>query len=601
MKYYTPILTIFFIFCISVAHAQDTPLFGLAMHGQAKYAAPNETQPDETQKVTALDYANPNAPKGGHLKIAAIGTFDTLNPYSIKGIAPENMNLVYDRLMRRVWDEPFTMYPLIAERAEISGDRSEVTFHLNPKARFHDGTPITAHDVLFSYETLKEFGRPNMRRIYKLIDKAEIKNTHEIFFRFGEGHDRETVMIFSMMPVLSKNWWSSRNFDSTITETPLLNGPYRIKQSDIGQKITYERVPDYWAKDLFANKGHYNFDTITYDYFRDDTIALESFKKEDLNLRREWDINKWQSAYDNLPENYIRRETPHNRPERAHGFIFNLRTSIFKEHNIRKALSLAFDDQWVSKNIFHDEFKRIQSFYPNSALDGSKEINEQTLTLMKQWQNDIPAEAFAPSLRPTEKTNFRANLKQAAELLEQSGWIIENGDRVHKDTKTPLTFEIILSTPQEEKIALSYKQNLSRLGITPTIRMLDSASFQERKKGYDYDMIVTYWQNSLSPGTEQLLYWSCNAANQQAQFNYSGICNPALDHFAAALANAKTYDELTSYAHIIDRILLTQNIMIPLFYKGADYIAHDQNIASPNITPTYGIVLETWWQSGINN
>ncbi len=586
MRYYTLILTIFFTLCTSSAFAQENTSFGLAMHGKTKYTALN----------AHLEYANPSASKGGHLKIAAIGTFDTLNPYSIKGQTPENMNLVYDRLMRRVWDEPFTMYPLIAERADVSDDRSEVTFHINPKARFHDGSPITAEDVLYSYETLKKFGRPNMRRIYKLVDKAEIKSPYEIYFHFGEGHDRETVMILAMMPVLSKKWWSKNDFDSTITTPPLLNGPYKVKQSDIGNKITYERVKDYWAADLMVNKGHYNFDQITYEYYRDDTVALESFIKGDLNLRREWNINKWNSGYTDLPDTYVRKETKHSRPERAHGFIFNLRRPLFQDINVRKALSLAFNDEWVTKNIFHDQFKRIESFYPNSALDGSGEITDKTKNLMNEWKNDIPASAFTQSLKPDQTIIYRQKLRNAAKLLDQAGWVIENGVRVHKDTKEPLTFEIIQSTPQEEKIALSYKQNLSRLGITPTIRTLDSTSFQERKKTYDYDIIMTYWQNSLSPGTEQMLYWSCNASKSEAQFNFSGICNPALDYFSSSIANAQSYDELTSYAHIIDRILLSEHIMIPLFYRGVDYIAHDESISSPSAPPTYGIVLETWWQ-----
>lgn len=590
-KYYTTIITIFFTLIPYSVIAENLATFGLAMHGETKY----------TKESKHLDYATPNAPKGGHVKIGAIGTFDTINPYSIKGQAPENMNLVYDRLMRRVWDEPFTLYPLIADQALISDDRSEVTFYINKNAKFHDKSPITAEDVLYSYQTLKDHGRPNMRRIYKLIETAEIKSPYEIHFKFGDGYDRETVMILAMMPILSKKWWGDRDFDTTTTDIPLLNGPYKIAELDIGQKITYERVDDYWAKDLFVNKGHYNFDTITYEYFRDDTIALESFNKGELDIRREWDINKWESAYDALPVNYTRHETKHNRPERAHGFIFNTRKDIFNDIRVREALSLAFNDQWVAENIFHNQFKRITSFYPNSILDGSKKISDQTRTRMMLWQDQIPKTAFAENLNNHNKEDFRSNLKKADTLLKQAGWIVENGKRVNQTTKKELSFEIILSKQQEQKVALSYKKNLNRLGITPTIRMLDSSSFQERKKSYDFDMIVTFWQNSLSPGTEQLLYWSCNAANTSSQFNYSGICNSALDHFTQEIANAKTYADLISYAHIIDRILLTNHIMIPLFYKGVDYVTYNNKISSPDTIPTYGIVLETWWENASTN
>ena len=554
------------------------------MHGETKY--------DET--ATNLSYANPFAPKGGALKIAQIGTFDSLNPYSIKGQAATSMNLVYDRLMRRVWDEPFTMYPLIAEHIEVADDRSSITFHINANARFHDGSHITAEDVLFSYQTLKEFGRPNMRNIYKLVSKAEILKTLTIKFSLGEGYDRETVMILAMMPVLSKTWWATRNFDSTISEPPLLNGPYSIKESQIGKKIIYERVLDYWAKDLFVNKGHYNFNTVTYEYYRDDTIALESFKKGDLNLRREWDITKWQKAYDGMSADQVRLSVPHQRPERAHGFIFNLRHAPFNNRDIRKALSLAFDHEWVGKNLFHSEFKRIESYYPNSGLDGSQKISDEAIAQMRKWSNDIHTTAYNTESN-LASPDTRTRLRKADALLKSAGWIIKNGKRMHKDTKEPLTFELLLSTQQEEKVALTYKRTLERLGIDMHIRMMDSATFQKRKNDYDYDMISFYWQNSLSPGTEQMLYWSCKAANEPSRFNFSGICNPALDHFARAIPNAKTYQDLTNYAHIIDRILLSEYVSIPLFYKGVDYIAHNKTIQHPQETPTYGAVTETWW------
>ncbi len=574
----------FFVTHFGYAEESSSP-FGLSMHGQTKYNA------DDTH----LSYVNPDAPKGGALKTAAIGSFDSLNPYSIKGTAAQNMNLVYDRLMRRVWDEPFTLYPLIAQKLDVAEDRSAVTFHLNPKARFHDGTPITATDVLFSYETLKQHGRPNMRRIYSLISSAEIKNEQTIHFTFGGGYDRETVMIVAMMPVLSKAWWSTREFDSTVTETPVLNGPYRIKNATAGRKIIYERVKDYWAKDLLVNKGHYNFDTITYDYFRDDTIALEAFKKGDLNFRREWDSAKWQSAYKDINNAIALYNAPHQRPERAHGFVFNMRRTLFKDIEIRKALSIAFDAQWVEKNLYNNTLKRIKSVYPNSVLDGSDSVESNVLNGFNDWKDDVNAAVLQNPFITETKMTARDRLKAAKEILENASWIVKDGVRVHKDTGATLSFEIIVSTGQEEKIALSYQKTLQRLGIKMDIRMLDSTSFQERKKSYDYDMISVFWQNSLSPGTEQVAYWSCQAAKEIARFNYAGICNPALDHYAGKIADAKTYSELITYAQSIDRILLSEHIFIPLFYKDVDYIAHTKNIKHPETTPTYGAVVEGWW------
>lgn len=531
------------------------------MHGKTKY----------NQQSLNLDYVNPNAPKGGQLKQSAIGTFDTLNPFSLKGQAPINMNLVNDRLMRRVWDEPFTLYPLIAQSIDIPEDRASVTFHLNPNAQFHDGTKVTAKDVMFSYETLRDHGRPNMRKIYKLIKRPEIINDLTVKFSFGEGFDRETVMIVAMMPVLSKDFWKIRDFDAALTEIPLSNGPYKITSYDLGRNITYERVPNYWAKDLFVNKGHYNFDIISYDYYRDDTIALESLKKGNLNLRREWNVNKWRSQYSDIPKDLLKAEIKHQRPERAEGFIFNLRRPPFDNSETRKALSLAFHHEWIAKNIYDEDFKRIDSIFPNSIL------------------------ASPSTMQKHKKQNFRQRLRAASNLLKKSGWIIQDGKRINQLTGKQFEFELLVSKPRDEKIALTYQRALERLGIKMNIRNLDAATFQNRKTSYDYDMLAFHWQNSLSPGTEQKLYWSCEAAKEQARFNYSGICLDDLDKLSSDIANAQTYEILINTAHNIDQIIRENNIFIPLFYKNADYIVHHQTIEKPKTTPVYGAVLETWW------
>ena len=294
------------------------------MHGKPKYGPEN----------THLDYANPAAPKGGTITMAGLGTFDSVNPYSIKGKAAEGLNLVYDRLMTRVWDEPFTMYPLIADKVIVPDDRKEMTVHVNPKARFHDGTPITADDLIFSFETLRDQGRPNMRRIYKLVSEVKKIDAATVHFKFGEGSDRETPMIIALMPVLSKTWWSGKTFDASTLEKPLLNGPYKIVEVDPGRRIVYERVKDYWAKDLLQNVGHFNYDRIVYDYYRDDTVAFEAFKAQNLDLRREWDAGKWATGYD-FPAAKDGRVTmdalPHGRPEKVRSFIFNARRAPFDD------------------------------------------------------------------------------------------------------------------------------------------------------------------------------------------------------------------------------------------------------------------------------
>ncbi len=580
-----------FICLLSFSLAGTARAEGLAMHGQPKYA----------EGFTHLDYANPDAPKGGTLKQASVGTFDNLNPYAIKGKAADGLNLVYDRLMQRVWDEPFTMYPLIAEKAEVAEDRSSVTFHINPAARFHDGSPITVEDVLFSFQTLRDHGRPNMRRIYKLVDEASIVDEHKVYFHFGEGYDQETVMIVAMMPVLSKAWWSGKEFDSTLLDKPLLNGPYKIAEVDPGRRIVYERVPDYWAKDLPVNAGHYNFDRVVYDYYRDDTVAFEAFKSGDLDLRREWDAGKWATAY-NFPaiENGAVKKEPlaHGRPERVRSLIFNMRRSPFDDRRVREALNYVLDFNWLNTNLFHGQYKRVNSYFPNSILAATGTPSEAELALLEPWKDDLPPEIFGNAYEPATAENQakqRENLRKATALLKEAGWVIKDGKRVNEQTGEPFTFEILLDSPEDEKVALSFINGLKRLGITANARPLDSAAFRGRMNEYDFDMALYHWTNSLSPGTEQMLYWSCEAAKQPSRWNYPGICEPAIDALAQGIANAKDYDDLTAHAHALDRLLTWNYYTVPLYYAGADYVAYRNFIHHPAQTPLYGMVIETWW------
>ncbi len=555
---------LFILVCLFSFPAMAEPGFGIAMHGDAKYSA------DDMH----LDYANPDAPKGGHITMAAIGTFDTLNPYSIKGKAALGLNLVYDRLMARVWDEPFTMYPLIAQSYEMPEDRSSITFHINPKAKFHDGSPITVDDVAFSFETLKTSGRPNMRSVYKLVKSVEIHKDKSITFLFGEGYDRETALILAMMPVLSKAYWEAKTFDSTTLHTPILNGPYRIKTIDPGRSITYERVEDYWAKDLLTNVGHNNFDEITYEYYRDDSVAFEAFASGALDLRREGDSAKWQNAYTFTSiqnKEVIAEALPHGRPEKTKGFIFNTRRTPFDDAGVREALSLMLDRHKINQLLFNNDKKFISSYFPNSPFEAMEfEISPETATI-----------------------DMRAQMRTASQLLKDAGWSVVNGVQT-KDGK-PLSFELLMESPEDEKLALNFAQGLKRLGVDMRVRVTDSADFIRRLNAYDYDMVLHHWQSSLSPGSEQLIYWSCEAANQEGRFNFARICDPEIDALAAAVAQTKTREELTETMQKLDAKLLEGHYMVPLFYIGKDFAAYKSTIKHPDTTPLYGMVLETWW------
>jgi len=552
--------------------AKAEVLYGLAMTGSPKYGP----------KDTHVDYANPDAPKGGVMKQAAIGTFDTLNPYNIKGKAAQGLDLVTDRLMARVWDEPFTMYPLIAEKVDVPADRSAITFFLNPKAKFHDGSPILADDVLFTFETLKQYGRPNMRRIYKLVAKADKIDNRTVKFTLGPGYDRETIMILAMMPVLSKAYWTGKKFEET-TLTPFLsNGAYKILSVDPGRKIVYERVKDYWAADLLPNKGHFNMDRVVYDYFRDDTVAFESFKAGDLNLRREWDAGLWRLGYD-FPAvksgKAVRDALHHGRPDRVRAFIFNTRREPFKDIRVRQALDLLFDFEWMNKSLYNDMYSRIESYFPNTELASPDNP--------KQPMNATPAQK-------------RDNMRKADALLTEAGWILKDGKRINAQTGKPFAFEIMLDDPGNEKIALSFVAALKRMGIDARVRVLDSAAFLGRLNNYDFDMTLYYWMSTLSPGTEQYLYWSCEAANQPSRWNYAGICDKNIDLLSKSVPEARTREELVSRVRALDHALIAGTYMIPLYYNPRDFVAWWKPLAHPDTMPLYGTVLETWWMNGQN-
>lgn len=572
------------------AQTAPTPLvndLGLAMHG------PAPPVPE------VLDRANPSAPKGGNLKTAAIGTFDTLNPFSLKGKAAQGLSLTYDRLMIRSWDDPFTVYPLIARRVELSENRDRMTIFLDPEARFHDGSSITADDVLFSLTTLREQGRPNMRRIYALVKNVEKLDDRTVRLSFGDGYDRETALILAMMPVLSRAFWSGRDFNGSLLTPPLTNGPYRVVQVDPGRQVVYERIPDYWAANRPAMRGHANFDRIVYDYFRDDTVAFEAFKSGSLNFRREMDTARWESGYDfpAAKNGRVRREAlVHGRTEPLRALIFNTRRPPFDDPRVREALSLLPDFDWMNRNLFHGKMKRSRSYYPNSELAARGPPAPEERALLDPWHGKVPDSVFGPAealVPEKEPTRRRETLRRADALLTEAGWSIQGGARI-KNGK-PLTFQILVGAAEDEKIALSFVRALKRMGIGAEVRALDSAAFVDRLQDYDYDMVVYNWQPSLSPGTEQALYWGCAAATEKGRMNYAGICHPAAEALIAGLTQAPSREALVTHARALDRVLLAGHYVIPLFYTGVDFVAFGENLQHPDHTPLYGLVPEVWW------
>ncbi len=549
----------------SPSHADTS----LTMHGVAKL----------TTTATHYPYTNPDAPKGGVLKQAEIGTFNTLNPFTLKGKPPRALgpgpSLVFDRLTDRSWDEPFTLYPLIAKSWDVPPDRSSITFHIDPRAQFHDHTPITADDVKFTYETLRDLGRPNMRRVYKLVADATIIDPHTIKFTLKPDHDRETVMIVAMLPVLSRASFTNRPFDAATFDPILGSGPYRIADADPGHRVIFERVPDYWAADLPTRKGQYNFDQVIYDFYRDDMVAFESFKSGNLNFRRENDVTLWATGYD-FPGKRAGRvvtfENPHGRAEMVRTFIPNTRRVPFNDIAVRRALSNVFDFDWVNKNLYASMLNRTTSVFPNTDLSRT-----------------------APTLEGP--VPLRTRLQQADTLLKSSGWVIKNSIRVNAKTGIPFRFEILLSSAGDEKIALSFARTLKKLGITARTRTLDTAAFRDRINTYDFDMIFYGWSSTLSPGGEQALYWGCKAASEPGRFNYAGICDPEIDSLTAKIGETFDRAALIAATQRLDSKIMDPAYLIPFGYLPVDLIGLSRDIGRPAVTPLYGVVPESWWSN----
>jgi microcin C transport system substrate-binding protein len=569
-------------FC-SAAQASD---IGIAMNGEPKYKA----------GFDHLEYVNPDAPKGGELRISFAGSFDSLNSHIVFGEKPDGLEYLSDKLMQRAQDEPFTLYGLVAESIDVAPDRSWITFHLRKEARFHDGVAMTSDDVKFSFEKLRENGVPVQRRVFSLVNKVETPDAHTITFRFGPGYDHECVMILALMPVLPKHYWEKHDISKTTLEPPLGSGPYKIASVDPGRQLVLERVKDYWAKDLPVNKGYYNFDKITYIYFRDDEASLQALANGYYNFRHEFDISKWLTQYDFksvVEGKLVKEEIPNRRPAMTKAFVFNLRHPVFADRRVREALSLIFNGEWIDKTFYFGKLQRTASVFANSELAASGKPEGEELRLLNQYKADLPPEVFGNAWQPPSG-DMRERQRRAIGMLKEAGWNIRNGQLVNAKGE-PFRFEILLEYPEEQKIALEYVRDLAKIGVTASIRLVDSAQFIRRLEQYDYDMVSYRWSSTLSPGNEQTNFWGTKSADIPGARNYAGIKNPAIDALADSIGRSTDRETLVARCHAIDRALMYGYYMIPLFYFGADMVAHTTDIHRPGTTPASGMVLESWW------
>ena len=571
--------------------AQAAPVHGLALHGAVKYAA----------DFKHFDYVNPDAPQGGEARFAAIGSFDTLNPFNIKGQAAAGIGNLFESLMTSSADEPFSAYGLIAESIDVPEDRSSATFVIRPQAKFSDGSPITADDVLFSFDILKTKGSPAYRFYYAHVDKVERISERQVKFQFANGENRELPLIIGQMPILSKKYWEGRDFAATTLDIPVGSGPYRIERFEPGRFITYQRDANYWGKDLAVNRGQNNIERLRYDYYRDVTVAVEAFKAQAYDLRVENVAKQWATAY-NFPafnEGRVKKEIfPHQRTSGMQGFVYNLRRPLFQNPKVRQALAYAFDFTWSNRNLFFDQYKRTRSYFDNSELAATGLPSAEELALLEPLRKDLPAAVFSAEYQPplaNDDGELRANLRKALELLQEAGWTFRERKLVNANTGEPFRFELLIDDPTWERIGLPFARNLERLGIAMSIRNVDSAQYENRVRDFDFDMLVNVWGQSLSPGNEQREFWSSAAADQAGSRNLAGLKNPAVDSLVDALIAAPDRASLVTRVRALDRALQWSYLVIPHWHIPYDRIAFWNKFGYPSTTPMQGVQLNTWW------
>ncbi len=565
---------------------------GFAMHGAPKY--PADAGPP--------DYINPNAPKGGAVRLGARGTFDSLHPFIIKSVPAAGITAIWDTLCWNSRDEASTEYGLIAETIEWPEDRSWAAFTLRPQARFHDGSPITVEDVIWTFDTLKAKGLPNYAFYYNDVLKAEKVGDRKVKFTFRDDTNKELPLIIGQLPVLPSKWWASRDFEKVSLEIPLGSSAYRVDSFDAGRSITYRRVADWWAKDLWMNRGRNNFETMRYEYYRDVTVQFEAFKAGEIDLRQENIARNWATGYDIPPVRdgrIIKAEISHELPSGMQCFAFNTRRDYFKDRRVREAIATMFDFAWTNKNLFYGMYRRNISFFGNSELASSGLPTAAELKYLEPLRGQIPDEVFTKefTLPETDGTgNVRDLARRALALFKEAGWEVKDGKMTETKTGRKLAFEMLLQDASFERVVLPYKQNLERIGIDMTVRTIDTAQFKRRNDEFDFDMMVEGFGQSLSPGNEQRDFWGSKAAATPGSRNTVGIRNEAIDRLVETLIGAPDRESLINVTRALDRVLLWSHFVVPNWHNPKAFVAYWNRFGRPEKSAKYApVAFDTWW------
>jgi microcin C transport system substrate-binding protein len=566
----------------------------LSAFGDLKYAA----------DFTHFGWVNPNAPKGGRLATigtAALTTFDSFNNFILKGDPAQGLELLFDSLMTRATDEPDAVYGLVARSAELAADRKSVIFRLRSEAKFADGSPITADDVAFTFATLKEKGHPNYRVLLRDVSQVEVVDPATVRYIFTGTQIRDLPLTVASLPILSKAYYATHDFEQTTLEPPLGSGPYKLGEFRQGAFVSYRRRADYWAKDLPVTRGRFNFEEIRYEYYRDRTAALESFKAGAYDLREEFTSRDWATGYDvpAVRQGRIALSTlPDENPSGAQGFFLNTRRAKLADVRVRKALDYAFDFEWTNKNIFYGLYKRTESFFENSDMKAAGKPSPAELALLEPFRAQLPAEVFeAPYTAPVSDGSGqdRKLLREAARLLSEAGYEVKGGKRVDANGEV-LNLEFLITDPVSERILLPYVKNLEALGIGASVRRIDPAQYERRVKSFDFDVVTTRYVLRLTPGAEMRNFWGGEAAKTEGSFNLAGINHAAIDALIAKAVEAKSREELVTATRALDRVLRAGHYWVPQWYKSAHNIAYWDKFARPELKPRYDRgIIDSWW------
>lgn len=578
---------------LQLAYAE--PRHGLSVFGELKYPA----------DFKHFEYVNPDAPKGGRIVTMGTGgatTYDSFNNFILKGDAAQGLELLFDSLMVRAQDEPDAMYGLVAESVDVAADGMSVVFKLRPEAKFSDGTPLTADDVVTSFTLLKEKGHPAYAMPLRDVVKAEALDAVTVKYTFQGALVRDLPITIAGLPILSKAYYAAQPFEETSLKPPLGSGPYVLANFNPGTYVAYKRRDDYWAKDLPVNRGRYNFDEIRFDYYRDRNVELEAIKSGGFDLREEFTSVNWATGYD-IPavrEGRLIKDTlPDARPSGAQGFFINTRRDKFKDPRVRKALDLAFDFEWSNNKLFYKLYTRTQSFFENSDMKAFGKASAEEVGLLEPFKDKLPANIFDEPYSPPATDgsgNNREQLRQAFELLKAAGWTVGN-DRVARNAKgEPLDLEILMFEPAFERIAGPYVENLKKIGVNATIRRVDPAQYERRTKSFDFDMTTQRYALRLTPGIEMRAYWGSEAAKTDGSFNLAGIANPVVDALIDKVVAAKSRAELVTAARAIDRVLRASHYWVPHWYKASHNLAYWDKFSRPAVQAKYDPgILDTWW------